>query len=75
MVSTLDELKKLLKLCRSQGVIDIKWGDVEFKLGEMPLKQKSSEVNEEEEEQYNQDELDELTGVPKMAFFSVSEGA
>lgn len=36
MIKDLKELEKLLKICRKQGVSDIKWGDVELKLGDLP---------------------------------------
>lgn len=36
MIKDLKELEKLLKICRKQGVSDIKWGDIELKLGDLP---------------------------------------
>lgn len=36
MIENLKELEKLLKLCRKQGVLEIKLGSVELKLGELP---------------------------------------
>lgn len=36
MIENLKELEKLLKLCRKQGVLEIKFGTVEFKLGDLP---------------------------------------
>lgn len=37
MIQDLTDLKKLLKLCRSQGVTEIKLGGVEIKMGDLPL--------------------------------------
>ncbi len=39
MITTLKDLERLLKLCRKQGVTEIKLGTVEFKLGEIPMDQ------------------------------------
>ena len=36
MIKDLKELEKLLKLCRKQGVQNIKLGEIEFKLGDLP---------------------------------------
>lgn len=36
MIATLKDLEKLLKLCRKQGVQNIKLGEIEFKLGDLP---------------------------------------
>jgi len=36
MIESLKDLEKLLKLCRKQGVTDIKLGSVELKLGDLP---------------------------------------
>lgn len=36
MIENLKELEKLLKLCRKQGVTEIKLGTIELKLGELP---------------------------------------
>lgn len=35
-VANLTELKKLLKLCRKEGVTEISLGEVSFKLGDKP---------------------------------------
>lgn len=37
MIESLKDLEKLLKLCRKQGVTEIKLGTTEFKLGDFPL--------------------------------------
>ncbi len=39
MIESLKDLERLLKLCRKQGVTEIKLGAVELKLGEMPVSQ------------------------------------
>ncbi len=38
MIKDLEELQKLLKLCRKQGVLEIKIGETHIKLGELPKK-------------------------------------
>lgn len=40
MIQTLSDLKKLLELCRKQGVLEIKLCEVEFKLGALPDEQR-----------------------------------
>lgn len=37
MIESLKDLEKLLKLCRKQGVTEIKLGTVELKLGDLPM--------------------------------------
>lgn len=37
MIQDFKDLEKLLKLCRKQGVTDIKLGDIELKFGELPI--------------------------------------
>lgn len=39
MINSIKELEQLLKLCRKQGVLEIKCHGVEFKLGDLPPKQ------------------------------------
>lgn len=39
MIESIKDLEKLLKLCRKQGVTEIKFGSVEFKLGDLPFEQ------------------------------------
>lgn len=36
MINDLSELKKLLQLCRKQGVTEIELGSTKIKLGELP---------------------------------------
>lgn len=40
-VNTLKELKKVLQLCREQGVVTIKIDGIEMQLGSMPVAAKS----------------------------------
>jgi hypothetical protein len=46
-IDSLRDLKKLLQLCRQQGVQSIKLGEIEFHLGNLPTVRKSQTVNEE----------------------------
>lgn len=71
MINDLGELKKLLQLCRKQGVTEIKFDNVELKLGEMPQEQVVIEENDQNEK------IDELVGIQAgfegidpMAFYS-----
>lgn len=36
MIKDLKDLQALLKLCRKQGIVEIKLGDAEIKFGELP---------------------------------------
>ncbi len=63
MIKDQKELQTLLKLCRKQGVTEIKLGDVSIKFGDMP--KKSSDPEEADEPP-----TDELTPELLM-FFSV----
>lgn len=46
MIESLKDLEKLLKLCRKQGVTEIKLGSVELKLGELPQEQTPSLISD-----------------------------
>ena len=48
MIKDLKELEKLLKLCRKQGVTEIKLQDVELKLGDLPQAQSQSQEPDQE---------------------------
>ncbi len=50
MINDLKDLKSLLKLCRSQGVTEIKLGAVELKLGDMPTGPRSSSADAQDNE-------------------------
>lgn len=41
MIESLKDLERLLKLCRKQGVTEIKLGVVELKLGDLPQERTS----------------------------------
>ena len=49
MINDLKDLKALLKLCRSQGVTEIKLGTVEFKLGEIVNDNRSQSPHDDNE--------------------------
>jgi hypothetical protein len=73
MIENLKDLERLLKLCRKQGVTEIKLNDVEFKLGEMPMDNGTVQTE-------LIDTIDPLTGgnfgdplTNPMAFYSVAE--
>lgn len=48
MIQDLKDLEKLLKLCRKQGVTEIKLGTVEFKLKDLPESKHTSSAQEDE---------------------------
>lgn len=68
MITDLKELKKFLQICRSQGVTEIKFDNIDLKFGDLP-KEEIQEINPDAE-------LDELVGlspiagVDPMAFYS-----
>lgn len=70
MVKDIKDLEKLLKLCRKQGVTDLEFEGLKIKLGDLPLVKPQPE-----EEEYNEEEIDLLTGLPKAAFYSSDVGA
>lgn len=45
MIKDLKDLKKILKLCRSEGIAVIKIGDIEVHLGPEPLKKAQTSPN------------------------------
>lgn len=49
MIKTLDELTAFLKICRKQGVSDIKFDGVSVAFGDLPKKRKD-EASEDSEE-------------------------
>jgi hypothetical protein len=62
------EIKKLIRLCRSQGIKTVKYGDVELTLGEAPEKRKPQSENH--------DSKDYTTDIPtseQMLMWSVNE--
>lgn len=69
MINDLNDLKKLLSLCRKQGVTEIKLGAVELKFGDMPINQEQA-VDPDAA-------IDDLvgldpTGLDPLAFYSVT---
>ena len=50
MIENLKDLKSLLKLCRQNGVLEMKLGTVELKLGEMPKTYPNQDSIEEDED-------------------------
>jgi hypothetical protein len=51
MIQDLKDLQKLLKLCRSQGITEIKLQGVEIRFGDMPQEQSASQSSPVLEEQ------------------------
>jgi hypothetical protein len=49
MIQDLKDLQKLFKLCRAQGVIDIKVNGLEIKFGDLPTVQGALQSASEEE--------------------------
>lgn len=41
MVTSLKDLEKLLKLLRKQGVTDFRHGEIELKMGDLPIERKT----------------------------------
>jgi len=48
MIESIKDLEKLLKLCRKQGVTELKWAGAEIKLGEL-VEQKADTSSLEED--------------------------
>lgn len=67
MIENIKELEKFLKLCRKQGVIDITWGTLSLRLGDIPLKADGS-IEESEDPLTNFPE-GELT-TEELTFFA-----
>lgn len=71
MINDTKELEKLLKLCRKQGVVELEWNGVRFKLGDLPVDpSKSSDTPEESPSNpYANFPMGELTP-DQLAFYS-----
>lgn len=70
MIKDLKELEKLLKLCRKQGVTELKVEGCEFKLGEMPqVKDSNPEVENNPDDPYANFPTGTLTP-EQLAFYS-----
>ena len=72
MISDLKDLQKLLKICRSQGVTEIKLGEIEFKLGDLPSEESKSIYEEEIKDPYENFPQGDLT--PEQLIFYSSGG-
>lgn len=48
MIENLKDLERLLKLCRKQGITDIKLGSVEIKFGDLPASERGQAFQEEQ---------------------------
>lgn len=65
MVSSLDELEKLLKILRAQGATSFKANGLEVVLGDLPEQFETRSVDSAEETQMpSQAELDRAVGLP-----------
>jgi hypothetical protein len=90
-IDSLKDLKKLLMLCRQQGVQSIKVGDTEFHLGSLPVASKSKSIKAIVDELVPSDanikipqytpivadtiETDELTDEQKLFYSVASDSA
>lgn len=70
MIDNLGDLKKLLQLCRKQGVTELEFDNVKLKLGELPREQE--EVVEEVVDKYAGFPEGELT--PEQLIFYSAGG-
>jgi hypothetical protein len=57
MIKDLSELKKLLQLCRKQGVTEIEFENVKLKLGDLPQSNTTTQDTEEVFEDLTPDQL------------------
>lgn len=69
MIENLKDLEKLLKLCRKQGVKEIKHGSLELKLGDLPVDTKSSSIIVDDSDPYSNFPNGELSPT-QLAFYS-----
>jgi len=72
MINDLKDLKSLFKLCRSQGVTEIKLNGVEISFGEMPMTQGQiqEQMSSQETDKYANFPQGELTP-EQLAFYAV----
>lgn len=75
MIDNLKDLEKILKLCRKQGVTELKLNGCEFKLGDMPqdTSSKAIEISDSEEDPYKNFPTGILT--PEQLMFYSSGGS
>lgn len=69
MINDLKELQKLFKLCRAQGVTDIKVGNLDIKFGELSTTQAQMDEQAENSQGYANFPSGELTP-SQLAFYS-----
>lgn len=67
MIKDLTELQKLLKLCRKQGITEIKLGDISIRFGDI-----AKSDTEREEASEEKDILDSELTAEQLMYFSVS---
>jgi len=73
-IADLKELKKLLQLCRAQGVTEINLGEVSFKLGDLPYEPDGSKsITDETPAKYENFPTGNLT--PEQLMFYSSGGS
>lgn len=72
MIESLSELKKLLKLCREQGVQKIEFDNVKLELGDLPIEAQHSVASSEPETPYAGFPQGELT--PEQLMFYSAGG-
>lgn len=67
MIQTLEDLEKVLKILRTQGVTSFKFNGLEISLGDLPSQAHSQSLQEEVNLEYpTQAELDRAVGLPVM---------
>lgn len=57
MINDLGELQKLLKLCRKQGVKELKLGDLSLVFGDEPRKQSIADDSEIETDEITEEQM------------------
>lgn len=50
MISTLNDLQKLLRILRKQGVQEFKMGDIQLKLGDLPFERVNADPEPESDQ-------------------------
>jgi hypothetical protein len=72
MIKDLKEFQKLLKICRSQGITDLKYNGLEVKFGELPSTVQSESYREVDEPFVNpyDDFPDELMSPEQLAYYA-----
>lgn len=74
MIKNFKDLERLIKLCRKQGITEVKYGAVELKLGHMPIEHTTEdEPTKDPANPYANFPKGELT--PEQLIFYSSGGA